>query len=93
MTNDIATAKFHVFGTTSWGHPVDKHIVIHLAQSGGFDYGNGMSVWVENMGEIDNYYDVRYDRKLKRDGSNYTEWVQEFVKDIIDQNLTAVMES
>ena len=92
MTTEIASAKFHVYGTTSWGHPVDKQVTLHLGQSGAFGYGNGLAVRVEyDGGGIDQLYDVRYDRRLRRDGSNYTEWVKGFANDIFDSALTVEM--
>ena len=89
MTTEIASVKLHVYGTTSWGHDVDTHATYHLGKSGCFEYGNGLAVRVEHeeKGAMDDYIDARYDTRLRRDGSNFTDWVMADAEDRFDPSL------
>lgn len=89
MTNVIASVKLHVYGTTTWGHDVDTYKTYYLGKSGCFEYGNGLAVRVvhDEKGVIDDYIDVRYDKRLYRDGSNFIDWVMADAEDRFDPSL------
>ena len=89
MTTEIASVKLHVYGTTSWGRDVDTHATYRLVKSGCFEYGNGLSVHVEykEEGVMDDYIDARYDTRLRRDGSNFIDWVMADAEDRFDPSL------
>ena len=83
----IATQKFRVTGTTSYGATVDEIVTFELVKSSAFAYGNGMAVCMQTTGGGDKYFDVRYDRTIKRDGSNFFQWSKGLAEDYFDENL------
>ena len=60
-----------------------------LTENAAFSYGNKTAVIIE-WGEMDDgrkletqYLDTRYDRTLKRDGSNFKEWLKTYFSDAL----------
>lgn len=93
MENPIAVQKFHVYGTWKDGNPdndheVDTTLTLELWKSGAFQYGNGTTVvWIDESG-FEQGYDTRYDKTLHRNGSNFGEWAEKFVKERVNDSLT-----
>lgn len=55
-----------------------------LVESEAFTYGNGTSVTIIDSNTAHpkankEFLDTRYDTSLKRDGSNFEEWVDEYI--------------
>ena len=69
-----ATAYLYFMG----GHTEEQDF--ELVRSDASTYGNGMTVVRSGEGwTMPMLYDVRYDTSIRRDGSNFSEWVQRFI--------------
>lgn len=83
----VAVQKFRVSGTTSYGATVDQIVTFTLEKSSSFAYGNGMAVCMETPNGGEQYFDVRYDTTLRRDGSNFFKWSKALAERYFDNNL------
>ena len=84
----IKQAKFRVRGTTERGKIVDFTVKFSLEETSAFSYGNGLGVYMETSEGIDNWFDVRYDKTLQKDGSNFYQWAKAFAEQYWPTNFT-----
>ena len=84
----IPTARFRVSGTTSYGKDVDTIVTLELLKSSQFAYGNQTAVRLITPDGGDFYFDTRYDKTLRRDGSNFQSWAKSFAESYFDHGLT-----